>query len=311
MQHDAKFMRYMMERYQYPEIAVREFSRLLDRMEQEPEFGAAFDAIVFSYMFPTVEKNIKDALEKIDALGEQYGVHEDTMEFLFLLACTPILKERYENAGLPEQVFWDTMDDLRCKLLECIKVKGIPGTFVGGWYGGFMRMTRFAFGRFQYEINSFTAPDELHQNFVLKCGKVMRPGDSFINFHIPASGVPLTDEVRFDSYKKAYKFYQHLFPDGLVVFGCASWLLYPRHSEFLPKNSNILKFLGDFEIVSSGEHETFGDAWRVFDDKADLPPAELPRDTSLRKAYADWLTAGNKGGYGFGLFVFDGANIVR
>ena len=96
--------------------------------------------------------------------------------------------------------------------------------------------------------------------------------------------------------------------DGI---GCGSWLLYPRHREFLPEKSNILKFLNDFEIVSWEEKENFGDAWRVFGRYADLPFEQLPRDTSLRKAFAEWLCSGRKTGSGFGFIIFDGEKIVR
>ena len=96
-----------------------------------------------------------------------------------------------------------------------------------------------------------------------------------------------------------------------MLFCCGSWLLYPRHREFLPEKSNILRFLDDFEIVSWAEKENFGDAWRVFGRYSELPVEQLPRDTSLRRAYADWLAAGNKTGDGYGLFLFDGEKIVR
>ena len=59
------------------------------------------------------------------------------------------------------------------------------------------------------------------------------------------------------------------------------------------------------------EKHDFHDAWRIFGYESDLPFDQLPRDTTLRKAYADWLSAGNKGGSGFGLIAFDGDKILK
>ena len=295
-----------MARYSYPEEAIKEFTRIEKRLDSEAAFGADMDEIVNGYMFPETD-GLGEALEKVKALSEKYGENEYTMDFIFLLNCIPILKERYDAAGIDEEIFWNSADDFRCKLLECIECEGVPGTFVAGWNDGTFKMKRFAYGRFQFEINTY----DWENDFTFACGKVLHPGDKYINFHIPSSGIPLTDEVRLASYREAYKHYVHLFPDGNVVFGCGSWLLYPRHREFLPKHLNILRFMDDFEVVGWAEKEGFPNDWRVFGKYSDLPYEQLPRDTALRKAYAEWLCAGNNGGDAFGLFLFDGEKIIK
>ena len=221
--------------------------------------------------------------------------------------CTEILRENYIKRGVPLSVFYEGVDDLRCKLLECMECEHVPGTFVAGWNNGFLKMDRFAYGRFQYEVRKYG----FDFDFMMKCGHKVQKGDTYLNFHIPSSGIPLTDEVRFDSYRRAWARYKDLFPDGRVLFGCGSWLLYPRHREFLPEKLNIRRFMDDFEIVCWEEKDHFGNDWRVFGHYTELPLEQWPRDTALRKAYVDWLLAGNKAGDGFGLFLFDGERIVR
>lgn len=304
--HKNDFLTNFMSRYDYPEQAQSTFLRVAERLDNESDFGAAFDAVVNGYMYPQ-PGDLKEALGKISELAEKYGENVYTMHFEFLLFCMPILRERFLEKGYPEQLFYDEADDLRCKLLECIECKGVPGTFVADWNRGFLEVDRFALGRFQFEERTYHGDSE----FVTACGKVVKPGDTVINFHIPSSGIPLTDEVRFASYKKAHEFYKDLFPDGKTVFACGSWLLYPRHREFLPEKSNILRFLDDFEIVAWAEKDDFHDAWRVFGKYAGKPVEELPRDTSLRRAYSDWLLAGNKTGDGYGFIVFDGEKILK
>ena len=306
MQHFSPYIRGFLARYGYPEEAVALFTEVERRLDSEPAHGAAFDLHLRKYMAEDAE-GLGEALTAMDELAAEMGYSPYTMEFVFIMNCTELLKPRYDAAGVEEEIFWRGCDDLRCKLLECIECKGVPGTFVAGWNHGFLKFDRFAYGRFQYEVRTF----DFDFDFLSSCGKRISNGDTFVNFHIPSSGIPLTDEVRMASYKEAYRHVKHLFPDGLAVFGCGSWLLYPRHREFLPKTSNILKFLNDFEIVCWEEKETFGDAWRVFGRYADLPPEQLPRDTSLRRAFAEWLCAGRKTGSGFGFIVFDGENIMR
>lgn len=304
--HVNDFLIDFMNRFKYPDEAKETFLRVSERLDKEPELGAAFDEAVNSYMYPKAH-DIGKALESITALAEKNDENKYTMHFVFLLNCMPILRERFSENGYPEELFYAGADDLRCKLLECIECEGVPGTFVADWNAGFFELDRFALGRFQYEKRTY----DYDFDFVTACGRVLKKGDTVINFHIPSSGIPLTDEVRLDSYKKAYEFYKGLFPDGRVVFVCSSWLLFPRHREFLPQHSNILRFMSDFEEVSWEEKDRFSNGWRVFGRASDKPVEELPRNTSLRRAYADWLCGGNKTGYGYGAFVFDGEKILR
>ena len=46
MPHCNDFILSFMERYRYPEIAVKEFTRLETRLDEEKDFGDRFDAIL-------------------------------------------------------------------------------------------------------------------------------------------------------------------------------------------------------------------------------------------------------------------------
>ena len=304
MQHLSDYVLRLMRAY--PEEAQTLFTEVERRLDTEPAFGTRFDALLDAYMVKDAMP-LDAALDEIKTLAADMGYSEYTLDFVFIMDCTEILQQRYIEKGIPQQVFDESVDDLRCKLLECMECEGVPGTFVAGWNNGFLKLDRFAYGRFQYEVRKFG----FDFDFVTSSGRRFVHGDTYLNFHIPSSGVPLTDEVRFDSYRRAYKAYSHLFPDGIAVFGCGSWLLYPRHREFLPERLNIRRFMDDFEIVSWEEKDHFHNDWRVFGHYSDLPLDQWPKDTALRKAYADWLQSGHKAGDGFGIFLFDGEKIIR
>ena len=191
---------------------------------------------------------------------------------------------------------------MRWKLRECMDCEEVWGTFVPHWYRGFFEMTRFGLGRFQFEKTDFDA------DYYEKCGNTLKRGDTVINFHIPSAG-PLTDEKRLDSYKQAYKFFGG--KDGEpMAFVCGSWLLYEGHREFLPENSNILRFMDDFDIIRSADREKFSDGWRVFGKYSNGPVEDLPEDTSIRRAFKQRLQQGKPTGYGYGVFFFDGEKIL-
>ena len=278
---------------------------LLKTLENDRALYADFCPVFDSYAVKG-EISIDEALGKLSEISKVHGMNEYSLDLLLVVCGLPYMHERFTAKGLSDSVFYETMDDVRCKVNECIECKGVIGTFVAGWDDRFFKAECFGFGRFQYESAVYGDDD-----FTLHCGKTLKKGDRFINMHIPSRGIPLTDETRLASYRAAYPYFKKYFDDGIVIFGCHSWLLYDKHLEFLPEGMNIRKFVRDFELVYSVETEEFGDRWRVFGRYANLPDAELPRDTALRKAYAEWLCSGHKSGVGLGMFAFDGEKIIK
>ena len=168
-------------------------------------------------------------------------------------------------------------------------------------------MTRFALGRFQYVLRysdreTFTSPS----------GFVVNKGDPYLEFHIPSSGIPLTDEVRNDSYRRAWEFFKDQFGDKPVYLSTSSWLIYPAHKLFLSEKSNIRKFIDDFDICFANPKDNFGDRWRLYGRYADLPVEEWPEDTSMRRDFKKWILSGNKTGNAWGLILMEnGENVTH
>lgn len=288
-----------------PEVVqgIMDLEAMLDENEA---LAHVMDDIVYRYVV-TEQLPMADALAEIKQVAAQFDQNEYALDLLLIINSLPRLHEKYRENNIPDEIFYESMDDIRCKVNECVENKGVVGTFVADWYDRFFKLTCFGYGRFQYEVMTYEGED-----FTMSSGKVFKAGDKYINMHIPSRGIPLTDEVRLASYKAAYPHFAHLFEDGIVIFGCSSWLLYPRHREFLPAGMNLLKFMGDFEMVTGKETpDDFHDRWRVFGRYTNLPDDQLPKDTSLRRAYAEWLQAGNPTGRGFGIIAFDGKNILR
>ena len=307
MLHNTEFNRDVMQKIGFPQEAQDCFTKMFILLDENKEFGDEFDKIYEDYMFPWANE-LGEKLERLTELAKKMNKPEQTMHMVFLLCCSEELLKRYREKGLSDKLFYDMMCDLRCKLIECRNCENCWGTFVGGWFHGQYEVDRFALGRFQFELREL---DEKHDGKVLSSGHVLHTGDKYVNFHIPSSGIPLTDEVRFDSYRQAYEFFKDEFGGGPVLFGCGSWLLYDKYLTFLPEKSNTAKFIRDFELLEQGEKEEFNDGWRIFDRFSDLPVEQWPRDNSLRRAFAEFVEAGGKTGHGFGVILFDKDHIVR
>lgn len=301
---NKEFINYFMRQDKFPDEAIAAFNEAMSLLCERPGLEARIDRLCDKFN-RSRKKDFRAYIASLDDIAERAGVSGYTIQLLFVIMCAEGLKERYRKRKIDEAVFWDSMADLRCKLLECKKVKGVWGSFVTGWFSGFFFMDRFALGRFQFEERGFEG-DSYTSN-----GYTVNKGDTVYNFHIPSLPVPLSDEIRLDSYKRAYEFYKDRLCGKPIVFVCGSWLLYPEHINILPPQSNILKFMSDFDIYASREKEEFTDDWRVFDGYTSLPVADWPEDSSLRRAIKAHLLSGGKMGYGNGIIIFDGEKIIN
>lgn len=304
METFESYIGFLGERLQFPQEATAYLQALARDVAAVPAIWEQFEAWqqrLTLEAWPTAPS----INEIIHGWAEELGKPEEALAMLLLLGgCRP-LKALYESRGIPEEIYWNGLQDLRSKLLECWEVRGIYGTFVATWFEGMFRMTRFAVGRFQFELRT------LDVDYTLPDGRILPAGSPALGCHIPSHGAALTDEVRLESYRKAYQFFQNQLVQGLLVISCSSWLLYPEHQKFLPETSNILRFMGDFDLIGQTEEEGFSAGWRIFGGAWGKPYAELPEDTSLQRAYKQRLIETNRTGRGRGLLVFDGKRIVN
>lgn len=233
------------------------------------------------------------ANEEVDTAAVSAGLGGYEAQLLLYLCLSRYLWDYYEKAGLPAEVCLASLEDLKWKAIECHHVYGVWGSFVASWFAGFFRLTRFTLGRLQFEEIAF--PEDYPAD-----GKLCeREIDVVLNMHIPSAG-PLNREKCVESYKMAAEFWEKYYHRTSPVFCCLSWLLYPEHEKFLPETSNILRFQRDFDIYTSWTDKEGEDLWRIFGGMYDGHPENLAENTSLQKAYKQWLLDGNLPGEGRG-----------
>jgi hypothetical protein len=118
------------------------------------------------------------------------------------------------------------------------------------------------------------------------------PEDTFaLSAHIPESG-PLTLEACDDSVARAREFFPRHFPDEpYELVTCGSWLLDPQLAEYLPEDSNMVRFQRRFTLtpdVRDAGIEIFRFVFRRIDAELD----ELPQETTLERAVVAHVRAG-------------------
>lgn len=303
MKEMRDYLLYFMGRLDFPEEAKRVFLDVNTLFQEDRDYAEEINSIINKFYYDSGHTKAKEILEDLTHLAKRMNVNPYTIHLLFYMYCSRTLMDRYKQSEISIDIFWNSMLDLRCKLWECHEVYDVWGTFVGEWFPGFFTMERYGIGRLQYEHIAFPYDE------YIKNGYVIQKGDRVYNTHIPSSG-SLTRDKRMDSYRRAYEFYKDELEGRPLVVVCNSWLLYPDNEKFYPKHSNIIDFMHDFDIIDSEERDSFTNAWRVFGKHHDRAIEELPTDTSLQRAYVDWLKAGKKTGSGYGILLFDGQEIL-
>ena len=278
----------------YPREAAVSLSQSLEQVFKSPEALSILTDADLTYS-NNIHMDYKKILNELKDVSPSCGVHTYTLHMLFFIILSRKTRKIYEERGIAPEIFRASMMDLHWKLLECKKMFGIWGTSVADWQIWWFEVKRFALGRFQYELVPFE--DNYEKN-----GISLHPGDLVINVHIPSCG-PLRREEYMQSYAMAADFFRDSFEDRPVVFCCESWMLFPEHRLFLPKTSNILGFMQDYDIYK--EEYNNEDLWRIFYEDHKKPAEELPQDTGLQRAYRSWLMEGHQAGLGFGVFIYD------
>ena len=265
--------------------------KAFDKIWANAEAKAEFERILGVYEANIKCDQYKEILVPAQNAGYLANVHKYTSGLLIDRCMTKHLKKLYEERGIHDQIFYDSMLDLRYKLEECKVVRGMVGSFVAWWFPGFFDLTRFALGRLQFEVVKFG------HNYD-KNGIKLTPDSKVINVHIPRTGTPMDKESCDAAYAQAREFFKEEAGEN-CPFICHSWLLFPEHENILPKHTNVYRFFSEFDVFESGENEG-DDLWRLFDTE-DRNPNRLPTDSSLRRNYVEHMKKGGKLGWGLGV----------
>lgn len=291
-----KYLNYFLTKYSFSPDAKISLTNDFKKLIGSSKIKSILENAIKDYK-NDLKSDLKPYLEQLKQSCCEVDVHEYSANLIFFILLFEQLNVYYLENGYSQKLFDDSALDIRYKLEECFLVKGIYGTFVPLWYFGFLTLEKFTLNRLQFRIIKYPVNKTID-------GVYLDENTEFIDVHIPRSGARLDHDEVLKSYDLAVELFTNRFGLKKPIFFCSSWLLYPDNLKVLSPNSNLAQFIKDFTVVSVNEYKDYSDVWRLFDKDFDGNADNLPADSSLRRAYIDWIKQGKKTGGAIGVFVY-------
>ncbi|WP_459800169.1 acyltransferase domain-containing protein [Herbidospora sp. RD11066] len=188
------------------------------------------------------------------------------------LALLDIVTRYHRAHGVPDDVSWRSLADLGRNLAVDRRMNREGWPVMQAWLTLHARGAIYELGRLQF-----------HR------------GGTSLDLHIPESG-PMTPAAIDASLNRARAFFPRHFPgETYTAFACGSWLLDPQLREYLPEDSNIVRFQSRFELDPYEEPEGIDadvEMLRFGFRSLTTPLDRLPRGTVLQRAIIDHLQSG-------------------
>jgi hypothetical protein len=208
-----------------------------------------------------------------------------------LLSSLPRLIDVHARRGVPDVVTRATVSALGGVMGSHRHIAGRPGVGLIPLWGPPLRFrgADFEIGRHSFTRTHLGLGDGV-------AGHVLM-------IHVPPIG-PLAAEASEQSIAEAARMFERCFPEEPVsAFVCRSWLLDPQLAEYLPEDSNILRFQRRFTllpaVVSADPDDDDRDMMRtglsVFAPDGPVMAEDLarvPQKTTLQRAFVAHLQSG-------------------
>ena len=187
--------------------------------------------------------------------------------------------------GIDDAVTWATLADLGRNLAIDRRMDGQGWPIMAQWLTLHVRGAIFELGRLQYQRSRVVEP------VARLLG--LPPETRTLALHIQESG-PLTPEACDASLAEARAFFDRHFPDEAhELVTCGSWLLDPQLAEYLPADSNMVRFQRRFALTPE-ERDAGIEIFRFVFRRIDAPLDELPQETTLQRAVVAHVRAGRQ-----------------
>ena len=251
------------------------------------EFPKEYDKI---FEMLLLRADIDDTL--LNKSCEEMNQAQDAGKSLvYALARCEALEKIFQKAKMPQEIFADTISDIKVWALDYYTRTKKFGTDHIWWLANILDFKLFKLGRLQYTFTEALADYPLMQ---------MKKEDPVIGIHIPRKDL-LTPEICKDSLRRADAFFAKYFPDFAYSFyTCGSWMLSPDLELFLNENSNVLNFKHMFHMVYEEENNAilfFIFPWGTQPEQA----TTLDAETSLQKKVQEHIVSGKKLHIGYGV----------
>ena len=174
--------------------------------EQIAEIAPAMELVLEKApdAFAELEKAVAECRDNADmvyALTRTLGLEDDFGMLAVCLLLTHVSHRVYREKGIDEEVYLDSMKDIRVWTQTCIENRYHLGVYQYGWIRHFYTADIVRLGRLEFHIVEYH-----HNEPYTACGVTVQKGDPVINTHIPADGHMEPEDVQ-DSFRRAYRYF--------------------------------------------------------------------------------------------------------
>lgn len=235
--------------------------------------------------------------EQVEALSEScvksgFNILKTKNRFIRLAVILNLavrVKEKYDEYGIDEKIYYDTMFDIRIWCERC----GNRGLENYGWLKNHVSFELFRLGRLQFQLYECKNKTLLYKKLPFGYG------EKLVYIHIP-EGEKLQKDKCIDAIEKSKEFFGEYFSEyDYGYYFCESWLLFEGNRNFMSQNSNIVNFMSLFNICYSVKVDKQA-IERIYG-KRRLFIKNYPEDTSLQKQAKAYMKSGNLLGIGIGV----------
>lgn len=210
---------------------------------------------------------------------------KDDPDGVKILACylkaAIITYQKYQEMGVNEGVFIETVKCFPRFIKECLDKKGVLAFDLANWAYRHLDTSMMRVGTLEYE-------------------RKVQNGEKVVSIHIP-SDADLSDEALDLSLEQVRDLLKKNFPDfENAPFVCDSWMLHESLKNYLNENSRILRFQARFDLKK--QYWNANNYLPFIFNRADCSDyAALPEDTSLQRKIKAHLLDGGSIGSGYGV----------
>lgn len=278
-----------------PEEDVEPLCAAQDAVRRDPALAGWVAEAAAALRAAMGEASPGPVLPSREALGGPQG--RDGASYAPVVAFAEVLPDllaHHEALGVAPEVSAATLADVGRMLTRNRRWFGVAGLGdeLGGWLTRHLTGAIFQLGRLQYERVHLGQGTGLELGMA---GVPVGPGDLVLSVHIPGAGGPLTPEAVDASVAAASTFFRRRFPDERYpVAVCWSWLLDPQLAGLLPPGANLVAFQRRFTLGRALDEDADLTVRKFLWDAPSTPVAELPADSTLRRAMLDlWRRGGH------------------
>ncbi|MFF4254554.1 acyltransferase domain-containing protein [Streptomyces sp. NPDC001663] len=280
-----------------PHEDINELVRMGRRVIDDPELKRVLERSVEELVQNMGEVGSPVDLPELDWAA---GPLQRCFPVYVFVAALPYTRAYHRARGVPDDVARRTLADLGRNMAVHRRRYGRAGVQAPWWLVHHFRGELYQLGRLQFER---ARHGQRTARTLAAAGLDAAPGTPCLNLHIPDFLGPLSPRACDRSLALAAEFFARYFPEEKYRAAlCHSWLLDPQLKQYLPADSNIVRFQERFRGARADTEPADTEPVQFVFGDPELPVETLPRRSAVERAVGDHLRAGGHWYIGHGWF---------